>query len=102
MMRCEHFLGNHNEEVTKKVLNPRVATILRHVFKEDAVLFKDKVNFKPPGARSDLLHQDQAAGWSKYSSYFLNVVVCIDENTAENGAVSFRDDPNHRLELQGP
>ena len=54
---------------------------------EDAVLFKEKINYKLPGADGFEPHQDSQAGWEKYASYFVNVLVCIDEATEENGCL---------------
>jgi len=54
---------------------------------EDAVLFKEKVNFKYPGADGFKPHQDQQAGWWDYADFFISVMVCIDEATEENGCL---------------
>lgn len=54
---------------------------------EPAVLFKDKLNFKFPGADGFAPHQDQQAGWDKYADFFISVMVCIDEATVENGCL---------------
>jgi len=54
---------------------------------EEAVLFKEKINFKMPGGDGFKAHQDSQAGWGKYASYFINVMVCIDEATIENGCL---------------
>jgi len=54
---------------------------------EDAVLFKEKVNFKMPGGDGFKPHQDSQAGWEDYAPYFITVMVCIDEATLENGCL---------------
>ena len=54
---------------------------------EEAVLFKEKINFKMPGGDGFRPHQDSQAGWEDYASYFINVMVCIDEATIENGCL---------------
>ena len=54
---------------------------------EDAVLFKEKINFKMPGGDGFKPHQDSQAGWEAYASYFISVLVCIDEATEENGCI---------------
>ena len=43
-----------------------------------AVLFKDKINFKMPGAPGFKAHQDQQAGWSVYAPLFLTAMVTLD------------------------
>jgi len=54
---------------------------------EEAILFKEKVNFKMPGGDGFTPHQDQQAGWGYYTDYFLSALVCIDESTVENGCL---------------
>lgn len=54
---------------------------------EGAVLFKEKINFKMPGADSFKPHQDSQAGWEKYGSYYINVMVTIDEATVDDGCL---------------
>jgi hypothetical protein len=54
---------------------------------EDAVLFKDKINFKMSGGEGFEPHQDSQAGWEDYADYFINVMVCIDAATLENGCL---------------
>jgi hypothetical protein len=53
----------------------------------EAVLFKDKINFKLPGGGGFALHQDQQAGWSAYAPLFLTAMVSIDASTVENGCL---------------
>lgn len=60
---------------------------------EDAVLFKEKINFKMPGGDGFKPHRDAQAGWEHYASYFINVMVCIDEATVENGCLQLA--PGH-------
>ncbi len=54
---------------------------------EEAVLFKEKVNFKYPGGDGFKPHQDAQAGWDAYADFFISVLVCIDEATLENGCL---------------
>ena len=54
---------------------------------EKAVLFKDKINYKMSGGDGFEPHQDSQAGWQDYASYFITVMVCIDEATLENGCL---------------
>lgn len=53
----------------------------------EAVLFKDKINFKLPGGGGFAAHQDQQAGWSIYAPLFLTAMVSIDASTIENGCL---------------
>ncbi len=54
---------------------------------EEAILFKEKINFKMPGGDGFKPHQDSQAGWEDYADYFISVMVCIDEATIENGCL---------------
>ncbi len=54
---------------------------------DEAVLFKEKINFKMPGGDGFAPHQDSQAGWQRYASYFVSAMVCIDEATVENGCL---------------
>ena len=53
----------------------------------EAVLFKDKINFKLPGGGGFAAHQDQQAGWSIYAPLFLTVMVSVDASSIENGCL---------------
>lgn len=66
-----------------EVLRAPVAQLLG----EEAVLFKEKINFKLPGGSGFEPHQDSQAGWEAYARYFVTVVVCIDPATEENGCL---------------
>lgn len=54
---------------------------------EEAVLYKDKINFKKPGGDGFKLHQDQQAGWGTYADFFITALVSIDAATTENGCL---------------
>ncbi|MEL0020119.1 MAG: phytanoyl-CoA dioxygenase family protein [Rickettsiales bacterium] len=54
---------------------------------EEAVLYKDKINFKLPGGDGFELHQDQQAGWGTYADFFITALVSIDASTTENGCL---------------
>ncbi len=51
------------------------------------VLFKEKINFKMPGAPGFKAHQDQQAGWGRYAPLFLTALVTLDAATLENGCL---------------
>jgi len=53
----------------------------------EAVLFKDKINFKLPGGSGFRPHQDQQAGWTIYAPLFLTAMLSIDDSTIENGCL---------------
>lgn len=67
---------------------------------DEAVLFKDKINFKLPGGDGFQPHQDQQAGWSAYAPLFLTVLVAVDEATEANGCLELAAG-HHRRGLLG-
>ena len=94
--RIEYISPFHEGFATlAKVLRAPVAQLLG----EEAVLFKEKVNFKMPGGDGFRPHQDAQAGWERYADYFISVMVCIDEATIENGCLQFAtgDYPRHSV-----
>ena len=57
------------------------------LFGEDAVLFKDKINFKMPGGDGFKAHQDVQAGWDDYAALHITALLTIDPCTPENGCL---------------
>ncbi|MBF0095334.1 MAG: phytanoyl-CoA dioxygenase family protein [Alphaproteobacteria bacterium] len=82
--RIENLIRNHpGFAQLNEALKPPTSQLLG----ESAVLFKEKINFKMPGANGFAPHQDSQAGWDKYADFFISVMVCIDEATSENGCL---------------
>jgi hypothetical protein len=70
--------------------DPRLLAVLAELYGEPARLFKDKLIFKPPGARGYDLHQDFIA-WPGFPRSFVTAVVAIDRCGTDNGCtVVFR------------
>ncbi len=63
----------------------RLTQIVSDLYGEPAHLFKDKLIFKPPGAKGYDLHQDYI-GWPEFPESFLTAIVAIDATGDENGA----------------
>ncbi len=61
--------------------------IISQLFHEEAVLYKDKINFKMPGGDGFKAHQDVQAGWDRYSKLHITALVSIDATTLENGCL---------------
>jgi hypothetical protein len=64
--------------------DPRLLAILTALYGEAPHLFKDKLIFKPPGAKGYDLHQDYIA-WPSFPRTFLTAVVAIDPCGPDNG-----------------
>jgi ectoine hydroxylase-related dioxygenase (phytanoyl-CoA dioxygenase family) len=99
LVRAEYILGDHNLDITNLLLSPKTTAYLTELLGEPPVLFKDKVNYKLPGCRSDKLHQDQAAGWHAYSDYFITMTIIVDANRNDNAAMSFMKSGNYQKKL---
>lgn len=57
------------------------------LFGEEAVLYKDKINFKLPGGDGFKAHQDVQAGWDTYAKLHITALVSVDACTLENGCL---------------
>lgn len=64
--------------------DPRLLAILADLYGEPPCLFKDKLIYKPPGARGYGIHQDWIA-WPDFPRSFLSVLIALDSATAGNG-----------------
>ncbi|MCE9532583.1 MAG: phytanoyl-CoA dioxygenase family protein [Planctomycetes bacterium] len=58
--------------------------VLHALYGEPASLFKDKLIYKPPGARGYGIHQDWIS-WPGFPRSFLTVLVALDEADVSNG-----------------
>lgn len=79
-------------------INNTFLEFLNLLFNEEFLIFKDKYNAKPAGGEGFFAHYDgiftwvdkdglERDGWHCYSDKFVNILVAIDEMTAENGAL---------------
>lgn len=84
--RIENFVPYH-EGLNQLCTRSELTECLEELLGGEALLFKDKVNLKPPRGRGFTPHQDQAAGWNAYAKFFVSALVPLDENTAENGCL---------------
>jgi len=84
--RIENITPFHNgfRKMTETLRQP-----VGQLFGEEAILFKEKINFKMPGGDGFKPHQDSQAGWNIYADYFISILVSIDTATTENGCLQF-------------
>ena len=79
-----------------------VGECVKAVTEEEQVLFKDKVNFKPPGGEGFNAHYDGifeyksltrkvGRGWFDYADRFTNGLITLDPFTQHNGALEIAD-----------
>ena len=86
VQRIENFCPFHDGFDTL-VRRGELLTWTSALLRQPALLFKDKINFKMPGAPGFKAHQDQQAGWTRYAPLFITALVSIDPSTIENGCL---------------
>ena len=86
LSRIENFCPYHTE-FNALLTGSRVLSCIDALFDEPAVLFKDKINYKLPGGDAFKAHQDVQAGWDRYASLHITMLVSIDDATPENGCL---------------
>lgn len=92
LSRIEKFI-EHDATLRAFVLDPRLGGVAAELLGEEAVLFKEKINFKLPGGRGFEPHQDIQPGWDTYADFFLSALVTIDPSTTANGCLELS--PGH-------
>ncbi len=86
LCRIENFVPFH-EGFSQLIQRRRMEQSVAELLGEPVVLFKDKINFKLPGADRFRAHQDVQAGWDKYAPIHITAMVAIDETNEENGSL---------------
>jgi len=94
--RVENFVGHHN--AWGEVARGSVLGVVSQAFREPAVLFKDKINFKGPGGGGFLAHQDATAyATNALATHHISVRVAIDHADEGNGPLEVPSRPGlHR------
>jgi hypothetical protein len=102
LQRLENFFEYH-EGMNALFNGPRFLELLSDLTDgEETVLFKEKINYKYPGAQGFNPHQDAQAGWGIYGHTFHISFLCtIDEATTENGCLELVRG-KHKDGLLGP
>ncbi len=86
LSRMEDFEPYH-EGFSRLFTMGKLKTCVDELFDEEAVLFKDKINFKKPGGDGFKAHQDIQAGWDSYAPIHITALLTIDECTLDNGCL---------------
>ncbi|MCH9743474.1 MAG: phytanoyl-CoA dioxygenase family protein [Gammaproteobacteria bacterium] len=119
LKNCDVYYDNNQlvrriEQVCSKgkylqELNERIQSLLREVFLEKFVIFKDKYNCKPPGGEGFYAHYDgvfiwrdeknnKHQGWYEYAQDFINVLIAIDKCDGLNGTIEIAKRDNLNFE----
>jgi len=86
LSRIENFCPYH-QGFDQRFNSGPVLDTLAALLGEPALMFKDKINFKLPGAGGFEPHQDVQAGWDRYADLHISMLVSIDPATPENGCL---------------
>jgi ectoine hydroxylase-related dioxygenase (phytanoyl-CoA dioxygenase family) len=86
LCRIENFVPFH-EGFSKLITARRMQQAVSELFGEEAVLFKDKINFKMPGGDGFREHQDVQAGWDEFADLHITAMIAIDETNEANGSL---------------
>ena len=62
LVRAEYFYKK-NFVLTKLIDSRKIKSTLKKLTGEKCIIFKEKINFKPPGCKEDKLHQDMQGDW---------------------------------------
>jgi len=101
LQRIENFFPYH-EQLNELFNTERFLGIVSQLFGEQAVLYKEKINFKLSGGEGFKAHQDAQAGWDMYGhTIHISAMVAIDHCTPENGCLEMVAG-KHRNGLIGP
>ncbi len=81
------------------VQDERLLSVLRLIFDDEPLLFKDKIIYKLPGMAGYAMHQDWAWGWQQLAPAddLLSVSFQIDGADAANGCIELFEGYQHEL-----
>jgi ectoine hydroxylase-related dioxygenase (phytanoyl-CoA dioxygenase family) len=99
VQRIENFCPYH-ADYDRFIRHGTLIELVADLFGDDAVLFKEKINFKMPGGAGFKAHQDQQAGWGRFAPIFVTAMVSIDATTPANGCLEIAA-RRHRQGLLG-
>ena len=100
LIRAEYFYRK-NKLLTKLIDGKKIKSILKKLTGDNCIIFKEKINYKPPGCREDKLHQDMQGDWKKFSKTFVSVLISVDKSTKNNGCLEFDVSGNNHKTLRG-
>ena len=86
LTRLENFVDYH-KKFHDLMYSEKIIDGVESLLGEKCVIFKDKINFKNSGGAGFKPHQDAISRWDDYTSYFMNVLICTDKGTIENGCL---------------
>lgn len=98
LSRIENFVPYHTQ-LAAVLQNHSLLDILGDLMEEEALLYKDRINFKPPGGGAHSAHQDgvayESSTFEKFNddkAPFISVLISVDPATSENGCFEVAED----------
>ena len=99
----------YNKGLYLKILNRKIESFLKKIFKKKFYIFKDKYNAKPPRGEGFSAHYDGVfhfmnkkkhlkKGWYEYSKIFINVLIALDDTNKVNGTLEIAKKHNGNFE----
>lgn len=86
LCRVENFIQYH-DGFDELLRGPTLLGIVSELMGEEAVLFKEKINFKLSGGSGFAAHQDAPAFVTFNQKYHITLMVGVDRATPENGCL---------------
>lgn len=91
LSRIENFVPYH-KSLGQVLLSNQIIELISELMGEEAILYKDRINFKPPGGGAHSAHQDGVAyecgslrAFEKESVPYISILVGVDRATKANG-----------------
>lgn len=106
LSRIENFIPYH-AKLAQVINGFKVMTIVDQLMGEPAILYKERINFKPPGGGAHAAHQDGVAyesgtlkQFNPRSIPYISILISVDAATAENGCLEVvKDWPLNKLDI---
>lgn len=98
LCRVENFIPYH-DGLNALVTGTRTRAMISALFGEPAVLFKEKINYKLPGAGGFAPHQDAPAFRSFDQSLHITLMISVDATTPDNGCLEVAPHPGDQVTL---
>ena len=93
--RIEKF-ADDDSPLARFVRSPELMAAAETLMGDRPILFKEKINFKLPGAGGFEPHQDNQPGWDDYATYFDSALIPIESNSLGNGCLELAEGHHRR------
>lgn len=106
LSRVENFAPFH-PQVNQIINGEEILSVVSQLMGEEAILYKERINFKPPGGGAHAAHQDGVAyesggqrTFEKDSVPYISLLICVDAAAKKNGCLELASDwPIDKLDI---